>query len=30
MNYFVGNMVAIAACSIVNFVVGDRFVFEGS
>lgn len=30
MNYFLANIVAIAACSIVNFVMSDRFVFEGS
>lgn len=30
MNYFLGNMVAIAACSIVNFVISDHFVFEAS
>ena len=30
MNYLLANMVAIAACSIVNFVMSDRFVFEGS
>jgi len=27
-NYFVANMVTIAVCSIVNFLVSDRFVFE--
>jgi putative flippase GtrA len=28
VNYFVANMVTIATCSIVNFLVSDRFVFE--
>ena len=28
MNYLVANVVAIATCSIVNFVVSDRVVFE--
>jgi putative flippase GtrA len=28
MNYLVANVVAIAACSILNFVVSDWFVFE--
>jgi putative flippase GtrA len=28
VNYLVANLVAIAACSIVNFVVSDWFVFE--
>jgi putative flippase GtrA len=27
MNYFVANILTIALCSIVNFVVSDRFVF---
>jgi putative flippase GtrA len=27
MNYFVANIVTIALCSFVNFVVSDRFVF---
>ena len=26
-NYLVGNMLSIAACSILNFLVADRFVF---
>jgi putative flippase GtrA len=26
-NYFVANVVSIAACSLLNFAVGDRFVF---
>lgn len=30
LNYFVANMLTIATCSIVNFLVSDRFVFEGS
>jgi len=29
LNYFVANVPTIAACSILNFVVSDRFVFEG-
>ena len=29
LNYMVANVVAIAACSILNFVVSDRLVFEG-
>ena len=28
MNYLVANLVTIATCSIVNFVVSDRVVFE--
>jgi dolichol-phosphate mannosyltransferase len=28
-NYLLANIVTIATCSIVNFVVSDRFVFEG-
>ncbi|HTC79280.1 MAG: hypothetical protein DMG81_09900 [Acidobacteria bacterium] len=28
LNYFVANLVTIAMCSIVNFLVSDRFVFE--
>jgi putative flippase GtrA len=28
MNYLVANLVTIAACSVVNFVVSDRVVFE--
>jgi putative flippase GtrA len=27
LNYLVGNMITIAACSLVNFVVSDSFVF---
>jgi putative flippase GtrA len=27
LNYFVANIVAIAACSLLNFAVGDQFVF---
>jgi len=27
MNYFLANVIAIAACSLLNFAVGDRFVF---
>jgi putative flippase GtrA len=30
MNYFVANLLTIATCSIVNFLVSDRFVFEES
>jgi putative flippase GtrA len=30
LNYFVANIVTIATCSIVNFLVSDRFVFEES
>lgn len=30
MNYFVANILTIAICSLVNFVVSDRFVFEES
>jgi len=30
LNYFVGNILTIATCSILNFVVSDRFVFEES
>jgi putative flippase GtrA len=29
LNYMVANVVAIAACSILNFVVSNRLVFEG-
>lgn len=28
LNYFLANVLTIAACSIVNFLVSDRFVFE--
>ena len=28
MQYFVANLIAIAACSLVNFVLSDRFVFQ--
>jgi len=28
LNYFVANILTIATCSIVNFLVSDRFVFE--
>ena len=27
-NYFVSNLLAIVLCSMVNFLLGDRFVFE--
>jgi putative flippase GtrA len=30
LNYFVANILTIATCSIVNFLVSDRFVFEES
>lgn len=30
LNYFIANILTIATCSIVNFVVSDRFVFEES
>ena len=30
LNYFAANMLTIATCSIVNFLVSDRFVFEES
>ena len=29
LNYFVANIFTIATCSTVNFLVSDRFVFEG-
>jgi putative flippase GtrA len=29
LNYFVANVLTIATCSILNFLVSDRFVFEG-
>ena len=29
LNYLVSNLVAIALCSLANFLLGDRFVFEG-
>ena len=28
MNYVVANVMTIAACSVVNFVVSDKFVFQ--
>lgn len=28
LNYFVANILTIATCSILNFLVSDRFVFE--
>lgn len=28
MNYLLANVLTIAACSVANFLVGDRFVFE--
>jgi len=30
LNYFFANILTIATCSILNFVVSDRFVFEES
>ena len=30
LNYFVANLLTIATCSLLNFVVSDRFVFEES
>ncbi len=30
LNYFAANLLTIATCSIVNFLVSDRFVFEES
>lgn len=27
VNYFVSNLIAIVVCSLVNFLLGDRFVF---
>jgi putative flippase GtrA len=30
LNYFVANILTIATCSILNFVVSDTFVFEES
>ena len=30
LNYFVVNVITIASCSIVNFLVSNRFVFEES
>jgi putative flippase GtrA len=30
LNYFAANILTIATCSIVNFLVSDRFVFEES
>ncbi len=28
LNYVVSNLIAIVVCSLVNFLLGDRFVFE--
>jgi putative flippase GtrA len=28
MNYVVANLIAVATCSLMNFLLGDRFVFE--
>ena len=30
LNYFVANVIAIATCSLLNFAVGDQFVFTQS
>ena len=30
LNYVASNMFAIVACSLVNFLLGDRFVFDSS
>jgi len=30
LNYFVANILTIATCSVLNFLVSDRFVFEQS
>jgi putative flippase GtrA len=29
-NYVVSNLVAIVVCSLVNFLLSDRFVFDAS
>ncbi len=29
MNYVVANLIAVATCSLVNFLLSDRLVFEG-
>jgi putative flippase GtrA len=29
LNYVIANLIAVATCSIVNFLLSDRFVFEG-
>ena len=29
MNYFIANLIAVGTCSVVNFLLSDRFVFEG-
>jgi putative flippase GtrA len=29
MNYFLANVLTIAGCSVANFLVSDRFVFQG-
>ena len=28
MNYVVANLIAVATCSVINFLLSDRFVFE--
>jgi putative flippase GtrA len=28
MNYVIANLIAVATCSIINFLLSDRFVFE--
>jgi putative flippase GtrA len=29
LNYMLANLVAVAVCSLVNFILSDRFVFDG-
>jgi len=29
MNYVIANLIAVAVCSVINFLLSDRFVFEG-
>jgi putative flippase GtrA len=28
MNYVIANLIAVGTCSLVNFLLSDRFVFE--
>lgn len=30
LNYFVANLITIAVCSLLNFLVSDRFVFQAT
>lgn len=30
MNYLIGNLLAITACSLLNFLLSDRLVFQGN